>query len=146
MARSVAWAITYLTLRTVLNSLRRLLASPLRALLALAIVGYLAYDEVSELLWLGALLGASGFLLWRRARLYEVCASLAQARVAEQHAESDPYGAYLRARAERHADRRLVPPRASRAGRRGAHAHCYGASGSPHGVRTRLAWHWHCSA
>jgi hypothetical protein len=50
VARSVAWAITYLTLRTVLNSLRRLLASPLRALLALAIVGYLAYDEVSELL------------------------------------------------------------------------------------------------
>ena len=50
MARSVAWAITYLTLRTVLNSLRRLLASPLRALLALAIVGYLAYDEAGELL------------------------------------------------------------------------------------------------
>lgn len=50
MARSVAWAITYLTLRTVLNGLRRLLASPLRALLALAIVGYLAYDEVGELL------------------------------------------------------------------------------------------------
>jgi len=34
----------------VLNSLRRLLASPLRALLALAIVGYLAYDEAGELL------------------------------------------------------------------------------------------------
>jgi hypothetical protein len=50
VARSVAWAITYLTLRTVLNSLRRLLASPLRALLALAIVGYLAYDEAGELL------------------------------------------------------------------------------------------------
>ena len=49
MARSVAWAITYLTLRTVLNSLRRLLTRPLRALLALAIVGYLAYDEASEL-------------------------------------------------------------------------------------------------
>ena len=42
MARSVAWAITYMTLRTVLNSLRRLLA--------LAIVGYLAYDEAGELL------------------------------------------------------------------------------------------------
>jgi len=110
VARSVAWAITYLTLRTVLNSLRRLLASPLRALLALAIVGYLAYDEAGELLWLGALLGASGFLLWRRARLYEVCASLAQARVAEQRAESDPYGAYLQERAERLADKRLHTP------------------------------------
>jgi hypothetical protein len=51
-----------------------------------------------------------GFLLWRRARLYEVCASLAQARVAEQRAESDPYGAYLQERAERHADRRLRTP------------------------------------
>lgn len=50
MARSVAWAITYLTLRTVLNGLRRLLTRPLRALLALAIVGYLAYDEAGELL------------------------------------------------------------------------------------------------
>jgi len=50
VARSVAWAITYLTLRTVLNSLRRMLSSPLRALLALAIVGYLAYDEAGELL------------------------------------------------------------------------------------------------
>jgi hypothetical protein len=98
------------SLRTVLNGLRRLLASPLRALLALAIVGYLAYDEVSELLWLGALLIASGFLLWRRARLYEVCASLARARAAEQHAESDPYGAYLQARAGRLADRRLRTP------------------------------------
>ncbi|MCL6535700.1 MAG: putative ABC exporter domain-containing protein [Armatimonadetes bacterium] len=159
MARSVAWAITYLTLRTVLNGLRRLLASPLRALLALAIVGYLAYDEVGELLesspdpetaqlLLGglsaqeqvqglvaiAVLLHGWFLVFRiapaalnatRGVVHEsdvdylfatplpslrLFWGLAQARAAEQRAESDPYGAYLQARAGRLADRRLRTP------------------------------------
>ena len=50
MSRPAAQVVLYLATQTAWNSLRRLLASPLRALLALAIVGYLAYDEVSELL------------------------------------------------------------------------------------------------
>ena len=49
MAHSVGGAIAYLTFRSAVNLLCRLLASPLRALLTLAIVGYLAYDEASEL-------------------------------------------------------------------------------------------------
>jgi len=121
---------------------------PVRGLADAAMARYVGLTPAvgyGFLLWLGALLGASGLLLWRRARLYEVCASLAQARAAEQRAESDPYGAYLQERAGRLADRRLRTPTGSCAGRPVAHAHCCGASGSPHGVRTRLAWHWHCS-
>jgi len=86
---------------------------PVRGLADAAMARYVGVSPAvgyGFLPWLGALLIASGFLLWRRARLYEVCASLAQARVAEQRAESDPYGAYLQARAERHADRRLRTP------------------------------------
>jgi hypothetical protein len=86
---------------------------PLRGLADAAMARYVGVSPAvgyGFLLWLGALLIASGFLLWRRARLYEVCASLAQARAAEQRAESDPYGAYLQERAERHADRRLRTP------------------------------------
>jgi hypothetical protein len=86
---------------------------PVRGLADAAIARYVGVSPAvgyGFLLWLGALLIASGFLLWRRARLYEVCASLAQARAAEQRAESDPYGAYLQARAERLANRRLRTP------------------------------------
>ena len=50
MSRPAAQVVLYLATQTAWNSLRRLLASPLRALLALAIVGYLAYDEAGELL------------------------------------------------------------------------------------------------
>jgi hypothetical protein len=86
---------------------------PLRGLADAAMARYVGVSPAvgyGFLLWLGALLIASGFLLWRRARLYEVCASLAQARAAEQRAESDPYGAYLQERAERLADKRLRTP------------------------------------
>lgn len=86
---------------------------PVRGLADAAMARYVGVSPAvgyGFLLWLSALLIASGFLLWRRARLYEVCASLAQARAAEQRAESDPYGAYLQARAERLANRRLRTP------------------------------------
>jgi hypothetical protein len=86
---------------------------PVRGLADAAMARYVGVSPAvgyGFLLWLSALLIASGFLLWRRARLYEVCASLAQARVAEQHAESDPYGAYLQERAERLADKWLRTP------------------------------------
>jgi hypothetical protein len=86
---------------------------PVRGLADAAMARYVGVSPAvgyGFLLWLGALLIASGFLLRRRARLYEVCASLAQARAAEQRAESDPYGAYLQERAERLANRRLRTP------------------------------------
>jgi hypothetical protein len=86
---------------------------PVRGLADAAMARYVGVSPAvgyGFLLWLGALLIASGFLLWRRARLYEVCASLAQAHAAEQRAESDPYGAYLQERAERLANRRLRTP------------------------------------
>jgi hypothetical protein len=86
---------------------------PVRGLADAAIARYVGVSPAvgyGFLLWLGALLIASGLLLWRRARLYEVCASLAQAHAAEQRAESDPHGAYLQARAERLANRRLRTP------------------------------------
>lgn len=86
---------------------------PVRGLADAAMARYVGVSPAvgyGFLLWLGALLIASGLLLWRRARLYEVCASLAHARAAEQRAESDPYGAYLQARAGRLADRRLRTP------------------------------------
>ncbi|BCW95155.1 MAG: putative ABC exporter domain-containing protein [Fimbriimonadales bacterium] len=49
MSPSAARVVLYITARSVYHGVRRALARPLRALLTLAILGYLAYEQVDEL-------------------------------------------------------------------------------------------------